>query len=162
MKLLLSIALTLACLNVHAQESSKIFTSDIDNFWVAYDSIRQVDDFTEKIGIINRLYIDRGTPGLQAFMKARYYNDTQYVKLIDAYPKFWDSIRENTLSVKDKMAELNSAVESFKRLYPDLKDAEMYFTIGGLRSGGTVMGNMVLVGTEIATGTPDVDMSEFE
>lgn len=102
MKILLSIALTLACLNVHAQEPSKIFTSDIDNFWVAYDSIRQVDDFTEKLGIINRLYIDRGTPGLQAFMKARDYNDTQYVKLIDVYPKFWDSIRTNTLSVKDK------------------------------------------------------------
>lgn len=113
MKILLSIALTLACLDVHAQESSKIFTSDIDNFWVAYDSIRQVDDFTEKLGIINRLYIDRGTPGLQAFMKARDYNDTQCVKLIDAYPKFWDSIRTNTLSVKDKTVELNAAVEAF-------------------------------------------------
>jgi hypothetical protein len=162
MKILLSIVLTLACLNVQAQESSKIFTSDIDNFWVAYDSIRQTDDFGDKLELINRLYIHKGTKGLGAFMKARDYNDTLYVKLIDAYPKYWDSIRSNTLAVNGKSVELNEAVSNFKRLYPELKDAEMYFTIGGLRSGGTVMSNMVLVGAEIATGTPDVDMSEFK
>jgi hypothetical protein len=108
------------------------------------------------------LYIYKGTKGLEAFMKARDYSDTLYVELIDAYPKYWESIRQNTLSVKSKTSEMNEAVARFKQLYPALKDAEMYFTIGGLRSGGTVMGNMVLVGAEIATGTPDVDMSEFE
>lgn len=38
----------------------------------------------------------------------------------------------------------------------------MYFTIGGLRSGGTVTDNMVLVGAEIATGNSNVDVSEFQ
>ena len=37
----------------------------------------------------------------------------------------------------------------------------MYFTIGGLRSGGTTMNNMVLIGTEIATGNASTDVSEF-
>ena len=37
----------------------------------------------------------------------------------------------------------------------------MYFTIGGLRSGGTTVGNMVLVGAEIACGDPSTDVSEF-
>ncbi len=162
MKLLSSIVLSLVFTSTHAQDANKIFTSDIDNFWIAYDSIRQVDDFSAKVEIINRMYINKGTLGLEAFMKTRDYNDTLYIELIDAYPKYWESIRENTLAVKGKSAELNEAVSNFKRLYPELKDAEMYFTIGGLRSGGTVMGNMVLVGVEIATGTPDVDMSEFK
>jgi hypothetical protein len=37
----------------------------------------------------------------------------------------------------------------------------MYFTIGGLRSGGTTTGNMVLVGAEIATADNNTDASEL-
>jgi hypothetical protein len=68
----------------------------------------------------------------------------------------------NTLAVKEKTDEIQNAINRFKTIYPELKDAEMYFSVGGLRSGGTVQGNMVLIGTEIATGTSDVDVSEFE
>jgi len=145
-KLFLTVVLSLLFTCAFAQGNSKIYTSDIDNFWVAYDSIQHVEDFSDKLELINRLYISKGTKGLHAFMKARDYNDTLYVKLIESNPKFWNSIRSNTLSVKDKAGELNEAVEKLKQIYPDLKDAEMYFTIGGLRSGGTVTDNMVLVG----------------
>jgi hypothetical protein len=36
-------------------------------------------------------------------------------------------------------------------LYPELREAKMYFTVGGLNSGGTTVNNMILIGTEIAT-----------
>lgn len=145
-----------------SQYSSKIFTSDIDNFWVAYDSIQQTNEFSKKLYFINKLYIEKGTKGLNAFMKERDYNDSLYVKLIEEYPKFWNSIRPNTLTIQNKFTELNKAVENLKKLYPELKEAEMYFTIGGLSSGGTVTDNMVLVGAEVATGNSSVDMSEFK
>ena len=145
-----------------AQKSSKIYTSDIDNFWIAYDSINKVNDYQQKLKIINKLYIDKGTKGLHKLMEMRYYTDSIYVDAITDYPKFFNSIRENTLSIKKKEKELNKGIKSFKKLYPELKDAEMYFTIGGLRTGGTVSGNMVLVGAEVAMGNPATDVSEFE
>ena len=147
--------------NSFSQTSNVIFTSDIDNFWIAYDSIKTTDNADKKLAFIRNLYIEKGTKGLKAFMRARQYNDTLWVKLIDKYPKFWNSIRSNTLEVKEKTAEIQKAVNRFKTIYPQLKEAEMYFTIGGLRSGGTVTGNMVLVGCEIATGTAETDVSEF-
>lgn len=142
--------------------TNKIFTSDIDNFWIAYDSIQKIDKYSKKIDLINELYINKGSKGLKAFMEARDYNDTLYIKMIDLKPKFLNSIRQNTLSIKSKTQELNDAVTYLQKLYPELKDAEMYFTIGGLRSGGTVKGNMVLIGAEIATGNPTTDVSEFK
>lgn len=144
-----------------AQQKPKVFTSDIDNFWVAYDSIRQTKDLSRQIKFINQLYISKGTKGLKVFMKARNYNDTLWVKLINKLPKFWQSIRPNTLSVKNKVDEIEKAIIHLKKLYPGLKEAEIYFTIGGLRSGGTVKNNMVLVGCEIATGDKTTDVSEF-
>ncbi|WP_447637753.1 Ig-like domain-containing protein [Flavobacterium microcysteis] len=162
MRQTITIIMAFIAMNVFSQSSNKIFTTDIDNFWTAYDSIQKTTDFSKKIHLIDRLYIDKGTDGLKAFMKARNYNDTLWVKLINEYPKFWNSIRPNTLTAKAKITEFENAVATLKKLYPELKEAEMYFTIGGLRSGGTVKGNMVLVGAEIATGSPATDVSEFK
>lgn len=161
MKQSLSIILAFITINAFPQEPAKIFTSDIDNFRVAYDSIQKTDDFSKKLNFINKLYIEKGSEGLKAFMELRDYNDSLYVKLIDGYPKFWNSVRPNTFSIKNKSNEFNKAFKNFKRLYPQLKNAEMYFTIGGLRSGGTTFGNMILIGAEIATANPTTDVSEF-
>lgn len=147
--------------NLFAQVPSSIHTADIDHFWTAYDAIQQAKDFSQKIAIINEQYINKGSKGLKAFMTAREYNDTLWVQLIDKLPKFWNSIRQNTLSIKNKTTEFEKAIKQLKQIYPDLKPAEMYFTIGGLRSGGTVKDNMVLVGAEIATGNVTTDVSEF-
>lgn len=140
----------------------KVFTEDIENFWIAYDSIISTNDSAKKVNFIQTLYIDKGTVGLKAFMMARNYNAVGYCKLIKQYPKFWESIRANTLLVKTKISAIEKSITKFKKLYPQLKDAKMYFTIGGLNSGGTVMNNMVLVGAEIATGNPTTVVNEFK
>ena len=144
-----------------AQGSQKVFTSDIDNFWIAYDSIQTTKDSLEQIHFIQTLYIDKGTHGLKAFMDARDYSAKLWVGLIRKYPKFWNSIRPNTITVKSYAAEIEKSISKFKDLYPDLKEAKMYFTVGGLRSGGTTMNDMVLIGSEIATGNASTDVSEF-
>lgn len=162
MKRFSTIIFSLVFLNAFSQKSTKIFTSDIDHFWVAYDSIQKTDNYSEKLDLIKRLYTDKATKGLKAFMSARNYNDSVYVNNIEKYPKFWNSVRPNTLTVKTKTKELETSVIRLKEIYPGLKDAEMYFTIGGLNSGGTVSGNKVLVGTELATGLASTDVSEFQ
>ncbi len=139
----------------------KVFTSDIDNFWQAYDSIQTTSDSLKQLYYIQTLYIDKGTEGLKDFMKARDYSAVLWVKLIHKLPKFWNSIRLNTLLVKDKAEEIEKSLEKLRLLYPSLKEAELYFTIGGLRSAGTTTKGRVLVGAEIATGNATTDVSEF-
>jgi len=144
-----------------AQKDQKVFTADIDNFWTAYDSIQSTKDSLKQIGFIQKLYIDKGTKGLKAFMAVRDYTAILWVQLIRLYPKFWNSIRPNTLTAKSYAPEIEKSINKFKELYPDLKEAKMYFTVGGLRSGGTTMNDMVLIGSEIATGNASTDVSEF-
>lgn len=143
-------------------QTPKVFTSDIDHFWQAYDSAQTARDSVKKLDYIQRLYVDRGSDGLKAFMAARNYSGPLWVSLIIKYPKFWASIRPNTLSAKTKSAQIEKSIAKFQKLYPELKEARMYFTVGGLRSGGTNTENMVLIGTEIATGDPSIDVSEFK
>lgn len=154
----LTLSLSLSSL---AQEDRKVFTSDIDNFWIAFDSIQSTKDSLQQIGFIQKLYIDKGSKGLKAFMEARDYTAKLWVELIRKYPKFWNSIRPNTLTVKSYAAEIEQSIKKLKDLYPGLKEAKIYFTVGGLRSGGTTMDDMVLIGSEIATGNASTDVSEF-
>lgn len=143
----------------HANQ--KVYTSDIDNFWRAYDSCQTTNDSLMQLRFIQTLYVNKGTEGLKAFMEVRDYTADLWVSLIRKYPKFWKSIRPNTLIVKSKAKEIEQSIQKLKKLYPELKEAKMYFTIGGQRSGGTTMNDMVLVGAEIATGNATTDVSEF-
>lgn len=157
--LILNCPALLICIALRAQP--RVFTSDIDRFWTAYDSARTTTDTTLQMQYFQRLYIDPGTPGLKAFMKLRRYDSLRYTQLTNKYPRFWTSVRSNTLAVKSQTASIEKAIGHFKDIYPDLQPATMYFTIGGLRSGGTTLNDMVLVGAEIATADSNTDASEM-
>jgi hypothetical protein len=160
-RLIAVISLFILSLSSLAQNDQKVFTSDIDNFWIAFDSIQTTKDSVKQIRFIKNLYIDKGSKGLKAFMVARDYTAELWVNLIRLYPKFWNSIRPNTFTVKSYASQIETSIKKFKELYPNLKEAKMYFTVGGLRSGGTTMNDMVLIGSEIATGNALTDVSEF-
>jgi hypothetical protein len=42
-------------------KQQKVFTQDIDNFWVAFDSIQTTKDSIKQINFIQASYIDKGT-----------------------------------------------------------------------------------------------------
>jgi hypothetical protein len=123
--------------------------------------MRTTTDSLRQLGYLNRLYIEPGTPGLRAFMKAKDYTPEQWVSAVRRYPRFWNSIRPRTLLAKSGAQGVEPYLQKFKALYPALRPATMYFTIGALRSTGTTQDSLVLIGAELATGTPDVDISEF-
>jgi hypothetical protein len=159
---LLAIAFCFPLLS-HAQKRNfkVVYTADIDRFWQAYDSVATTSDTVKQADFIQRLYVDKATPGLNAFMKARDYNAKLWTTLINKYPKFWKSIRSNTLDIKNQVPAITRSIENFRKLYPEMRPAKMYFTIGGLRSGGTTTDDMVLVGAEIATADKNTDASEL-
>jgi len=138
-----------------------IQTSDIDRFWEAYDAVRSAADRPTRLALFQRLYLDPATPGLRALIAARHYTLAQYVDSIDAYPKFWGSIRPLTARAGEAAAPLGKSLAAFRRLYPELKPASITYAIGVLRTGGTTTGNMVLIGAEIALADETVDVSEL-
>ena len=146
---------------VFAQNTLNIVTTDIDNFWVAYDKIVMTKDSAEQLNYINELFIEKGTPGLKGIMKARGYAPQEYVDAINKYPLFWKSIRENTLKAKSFAKEIDSGVGNLQKLYPDLKPANIYFTIGVFRTGGTTIENNVLIGSEISLADNNTDVTEL-
>lgn len=150
--------------SLFAQKKTVINTNDIDNFWKAYDKITATKDSAQQYQFINDIFIDKGSPGLKGIMKARNYTARSYVEAINRYPKFWTSIRPNTLQASGStkyVKSVNAEIRKFRKLYPAIKPAGIYFTIGVLRTGGTALDSMVLIGSEIALADRSADTSEF-
>lgn len=143
------------------QKNSTVVTLDIQNFWKAYDQIIRTKDSLKQIEIIQTQYIDKGTDGLKGIMKVKRYTPTTYIKAINSYPLFWNSVRKNTLTAGTYAYNIESGIEKLRKIYPKLKPSKVYFTIGALYSVGTTVDDKVLIGSEIAMADNKVITTEF-
>jgi hypothetical protein len=159
--LLIAGTLPLSLANAGHPVAQQVHTRDIDNFWIAYDAVRGEADPARRQQLIKTLYIDKGTPGLHALMQARDYSGEQYVAAIDAWPRYWASIRPLTGRALAATTALDADLAKLKRLYPALRPASITYAIGVLRTGGTTLDDKVLIGAELALGDDSVDVSEL-
>jgi hypothetical protein len=137
----------------------EISTIDIDHFWEAYDQLANSKD---SVSTMQNLYLNRATEGTKAFIKSRKFKAADYVYLIRKYPKFWASMRTNTLAIASRKEEINKTFNSFIKLYSEFKQPKVCFSIGALRSGGTTTKNQVLIGADIASSDSLTDKSELK
>lgn len=141
--------------------NKNIITSDIDNFWIAYDEITTTKDTIEQAIFLKKLYLNKGTKGLKSMIKARNYSEQEFLYSINNYSKFWSSIRNETYKAKTLSKELELGIEKLNFLYPELKPAKIYFIIGALRSNGTTLDSLVLIGSELAFANKNTPTEEF-
>ncbi len=153
--LLLCLLLTLPGLAQH------IVTEDVPRYYAAVEAIQSVQDSTEQLRLLDSLFLSPATPGQRAIMEARQYTAQEYLDNILAYPRFWASLRPNTLRIDSLATAIRTGVDQLKKRYPELRPTDIYFTVGGFRSPGTVMDGMALIGSEMAMADDRTDVSEF-
>ena len=140
--------------------AQKIITSDIANFWMAYDSIQKTDG--NKKVILQNLLLNKKSDGLKAFMEIKRFGEDDYLSAIEKYPKFWNSIRTNTLIDSKKIGNISKALKQLKKLYLHHSRGNIYYMIGTFKSGGTTNNEDLLLGIEKIVGDSNTIVSEFE
>lgn len=147
---------------IFAQKSKQVFvTNDIDNFWIAYDKIIATKDSAKQYSHLRELYLDKGTQGLKSLIEVRNYSEKEFIDWITKYPKFWNSLRPNTLKVQNLFPKINSNIQKLKKAYPELKPSTIYFAVGAFRTGGTIQGSKVLIGSELSLADKTTVINEF-
>ncbi|WP_138434606.1 gliding motility protein GldB-related protein [Winogradskyella algicola] len=152
-----------ACKNSSKESvrSDNVVTTDVTNFWKAYDQIITTQDSVLQYKYLDSLYLDKGTAGLEGIIEARKYTAEEYINAINTYPKFWNSIRQNTLQIAKVGTQLEEGIEKLKTIYPELKSAKIYFSIGAFRTPGTTIDSLVLIGSELAMADTNTNTSEL-
>lgn len=145
----------------HDPDKVKFVTSDINNFWRAFDLARKETDREAKIAIFQKEYLDQGSAGLQDFVRLRIKNAKDLVETIEKLPNFYASVRPSTLRVGRMEKKMRRSFHKFKQLYPDAAFPDVYFVIGVANTGGTASGNGLLIGAELYGLTPNTPRGEF-
>ena len=143
------------------RRTARVITDDIARFWSAYDTVRALSDSTEQIRAVQRLYIEPGSPGLQGLIATRRYTAREFAGAIREYPTYWESIRPNTLRASEMSQRIAAGLAAFQRLYPEGRPADVYFSIGVLRTPGTIFEGRVLIGAELALADPRTVTSDL-
>jgi uncharacterized protein YjaZ len=155
---LLSLNFIAICYSQHKQI---IETKDIENFWNAYDQLVSAQSNSDSVNIFQREYIDKATAYFKEFLQLRHFTAKEYVINVGKFPKFWKSIRHSTENVKDRKLEIEKVLDDYEKLIPNFKRPNVCFAIGGLRTGGTIAKDLILIGTEIAASNSETDQSEL-
>lgn len=164
MRIFLSILIVLflfAACDSGKQQPKQVITSDIDHFWEAYDQIVQTSDSAEQYALLDELFIKKGSPGLKTMMTVKRYTAASYIDAIHDFPRFWTSIRPNTQQAQTLGREIEKGVSELKAVYPEMRPAKVYFTIGAFRSNGTALDSLVLIGSELAMADEHTVTAEF-
>lgn len=141
-------------------QSQEFVSTDINNFWEAFDKMSTTNDTSLKRKYLKELYLDKGSPGLQSLVQVRNYTDIELVNAILKYPNFWQSLRKNSLNTHLLYPEIEKGISSLKKLYPGLTPGTIYFLIGAFRTGGTIQQNRVLIGSELSLYDETTDIKE--
>ena len=144
-----------------AQQAPLLYTADIDHFWAAYDALPACKTRADSIRAFQERYIDRGTQGLKEFIEKREFTAEEYYQIVRAAPKFWASIRPNTLRVKEITGEIKSIYRDYAAVFPDHDPPAICFAIGTLRTGGTTSKSWILIGAEILCADHTTHKSEL-
>ena len=131
-------------------KNQKIVSTDIDNFWNAYEKIISTNDSVKQYNFLKELYIDKGTLGLKSLIEVRNYTSKDFINAINKYPKFWNSLKLNTLNCENLYPEIEADINKLKEAYSSLKPATVYFSIGAFRTNGTVREDQILIGSELS------------
>lgn len=140
---------------------AKFVTSDIDNFWRAFDLAAKETDREKKISIYQTEYLDKGSAGLQDFVRMRIKSAKDLIGAVETLPRFYASVRPSTLRVAEMEKEMRKSFRKFKKVYPKAVFPDVYFVIGIANTGGTASKNGLLIGTELYGLTANTPREEF-
>lgn len=139
----------------------KFVTSDIDNFWRAYDLASKETDRAKRVAVFQTEYLDKGSAGLKDFIRLRIKSADSLVTSIDRLPKYYASIRPSTLQITKMERRMRKAFTKFKIVYPDAVFPDVYFLVGIANTGGTTGPSGLLIGAEMYAKTEDTPNEEL-
>jgi hypothetical protein len=140
-------------------EKAEIITTDIDNFWTAYDMARK--DPENRARYYKEQYMAKGSPGLQDYLDAKVGGITKFVEQHDKKSRLYAAIRSNTLKVKEQKEQMQASFTKFKELYPQAMFPNVYFVIGRFSSSGTASSHGLILGLDQLARSADIPTDEL-
>jgi hypothetical protein len=136
---------------------AKFITSDLPNFWTAFDSIGKSNKNPFEY------YIKRGSAGLQDFVPNRIMGADSLLSMVSRRKADYELKRGIESQIKEQEKLVAPYFRKLKKLYPNTKFPPVYFVFGRFNSGGTSQPSGLIIGAEMLNdlkGLPNLVIHE--
>ena len=137
-----------------------ISTSDIENFWHAYD-LAATRPAAEWLDVFKEEYFNKRSRGLEDYFVTKIQSEADFIHVLQRRPKFYTGTRDSTLRLAGSLPEIKQSFRHLKSLYPQAIFPDIYFVIGELTSGGTSTSTGLLLGSEMISVSPGTSLDEL-
>lgn len=144
-----------------AHGQAKVITTDLHNFWRAYDQLPGAKTLSDSISLFQREYFAKATPANRKFIKLRGFTAEEVVTVVKRYPRYFASIRPNASKVEEQVGVINEYLDKLTAVLPGFEVPKICFAFGCLRTGGTVANGVILIGTETVMADADTYTGEL-
>ena len=138
-------------------DEARIFTSDINNFWRAYDQATPQND----LRIYRDDYLRIGSAGLKDFTRLKIGDVRNLVLKVWRHANYYASVRSSTLAIHSQEGPIRASFRRLKELYPDALFPNVYFLIGAMSSGGISTDRGLVIGAELFSKTDSSPLDEL-
>jgi len=143
----------------HDPTRTRLITTDVVNFWKAYDIARS--DTAHRADIYRQYYLNVGTDGLQDYFAIKVRSINRFVTEHNKKRAFYAAIRKNTTMVEQLKPGMISSFVRLKEYYPEAWFPDIYFVIGAFTSMGTSTDNGLLIGLDQLARSADIPLGEL-
>jgi hypothetical protein len=139
--------------------AQSLVTSDIQNFWKAYDAGRTGD----RSAAFQKLYFDAGSPALKEFLNLRVGSAESLAYAVDQrFPKFYAAARPYTYEVEKQRENILRYLARFRELYPPAEFPPVTFAIGTFSNKETIGTNGIVIDVAAFSKSADADSAELK
>ncbi|QNL48226.1 hypothetical protein H8S90_15630 [Olivibacter sp. SDN3] len=121
---------------------AEFVTSDLANFWTAFDSV----------GIAGNnpfdRYISLGSKGVKGFIPQRIISADSLLSMVRREMETYERFRNIEVTIREKEKEIRPYFYALKYWYPDAVYPPVYFVFGRFNSGGTISEDGLIIGAE--------------
>ncbi|MBC6993310.1 hypothetical protein QWY85_19420 [Neolewinella lacunae] len=116
-------------------------TKDIENFYLAFDSIQATTNKEKQIDFVQKIYLDNGSLGVEYAINhsidgGKRATAKHWVDLMNNSQEHLIKIRPYFTNLSSQMKILEPKFKYFKEQYPGFKDGDVYFVMGLGMFGG--------------------------
>ena len=125
-----------------------LITTDVDNFWRAYNAADRLPT-ADRVKIFKSAYYDVASRGMRDFIDIRLGDVENFEKVVSHHDAYYRSTRASMMRIREFEAEIRYFFRRFRRLYASLEIFNITFVVGRLSCGGTTSQSGLLIGAEM-------------
>ena len=128
-------------------QRSLFFSDDINNFWRAFDLAENLSD-ENSLPVYEATFFKKASIGLREFWWNYELDKRGFIGMVHSCRAYFSAARNNSLSGDDYKKRVLEIFKKLQKIYLDARFPDIYFVIGGFKSGGTVSSENIIIGME--------------